>query len=340
MQSAKATALKGTAKIPGDKSISHRSLMLASQALGTTTVEGLLEGEDVIATADALRALGVSIHQGELHWAIKGVGVGGLSESADVLNMGNSGTSTRLLMGLLTPYPFISFFTGDASLRSRPMQRVITPLEKIGAKISGRSNGRLPLMLQGTAAPMPIEYTLPVASAQVKSAVILAGLNTPGITTVIEKEPTRDHTERMLRFFGWKVDVAQQAKGSVISVQGQQEVAPQDRTFAVPADPSSAAFLAVAALIVPGSELLLPNVCLNDRRTGLFTTLKEMGADISFINTREVAGEDVADIKVKYSQLKGITVPAERAPSMIDEYPILSVAAAFAKGTTKMLGLA
>ncbi len=339
-ESSKILKISGICTVPGDKSISHRSLMLSSQVVGITTIKGLLEGEDVIRTADALRAMGVSIKaHTDGTWKVEGVGVGGLRESSDVMDMGNSGTSTRLLMGLITPYPFTSFLTGDASLRKRPMKRVITPLEMMGARITSRGSGSLPLALQGTEAPLPISYTLPVASAQVKSAIILAGLNTPGITTVIEKEATRDHTERMLRYFGWQIKTEKTNEGHVISIAGQQEPPRKDRMLDVPADPSSAAFLIVAALIVPNSDITISNVCLNPLRTGLFTTLEEMGADLTYLNSREVGGEDVADIQVKYSSLKGITVPASRAPSMIDEYPVLSIAASFASGTTRMEGL-
>jgi 3-phosphoshikimate 1-carboxyvinyltransferase len=314
--------------------------MLSSQFLGKTTIKGLLEGEDVIRTADALRAMGVPIAiNGSGEWIVNGVGVGGLNESADVMDMGNSGTSTRLLMGLVTPYPFTSFFTGDASLRKRPMRRVIQPLEMFGARVITRGEGRLPLALQGTADPVCIAYTLPVASAQVKSAIILAAMNTRGTTSVIEKEATRDHTERMLRYFGWKITSEKTAEGILIRTHGQQRLDQQDRTLTVSSDPSSAAFLIVAALITPDSDITLPNVCMNPLRTGLFTTLKEMGASLNFLNEREVAGEPVADIQVKYSTLKGVDIPAHRAPSMIDEYPILSIAAAFAKGKTHMRGL-
>lgn len=335
-----AKGLRGQCTVAGDKSISHRALMLGSQVLGTTKIYGLLEGEDVLSTAAALRSLGVKIEKNAEFWSVTGVGVGGLSESTEVLDMGNSGTSTRLLMGLVTPYNFTSFFTGDASLRGRPMARVITPLEQIGAKIHARSGGKLPLALVGTQNPLPISYRLPVASAQVKSAVLLAGLNTAGITTVIEKEPTRDHTENMLEFFGFSLKRQGLDDGSIaISVSGQPQQKLQNYEIEVPADPSSAAFLVVAALICPDSELTIKNVCVNPLRIGLFTTLKEMGADINFTNQRKVAGEPVADLLVKTSKLRGVTVPADRAPSMIDEYPILSVAAAFAEGESVMRGL-
>jgi len=341
MRSSSVSGLKGDVAVPGDKSISHRALMLSSQALGTTTISGLLEGDDVLNTAKALGLLGVRIERNADHnWTVYGVGVGGLSESANVLDMGNSGTSTRLLMGLLTPYPFTSFFTGDESLRSRPMARVAKPLEQMGATIVARSGNKLPLALTGSNDCIPIEYKLPVASAQVKSAILLAGLNTPGITTVIEPEPTRDHTENMLRYLGFDIETKLLAGGATsIALPGQQMVPPKDRFLTVPGDPSSAAFLMVAALICPHSSLTIRNVCVNPLRAGIVTTLIEMGAQIELLNEREIAGEKVADIHVVSSSLKGVTVPARRAPSMIDEYPILAVAAAFAEGTTIMHGL-
>ncbi len=331
-----ASGLQGEATAPGDKSISHRALILSSQALGTTHITGLLEGEDVLCTAKALQSLGVNIEKNATAWIVKGVGVGGLHESKDVLDMGNAGTGARLMMGLLTPYPFSTIFTGDESLRSRPMGRVIEPLTEMGARIAAHSGGKLPLVLSGTADTLPITYHLPVASAQVKSAILLAGINTRGTTTVVEKEPTRDHTENMLKYFGFKVKVA---KNNTISITGQQRQSYADREITVPGDPSSAAFLVVAALICPDSKLLIKNVCINPLRTGLFTALKEMGAKIEFKKTRDVAGEKVADIAVASSSLKAVTVPAGRAPSMIDEYPILAVAAAFAQGETVMHGL-
>ena len=315
--------------------------MLASQAIGTTTIEGLLEGEDVIATANALRKCRVSIERDNTGtWTVTGVGIGGLSEPDDVLDMGNAGTAARLMMGLLAPYPFHVQFTGDASLRKRPMQRVITPLEQVGAQFWTREGGRLPLAMRGAAMPLPISYTLPVASAQVKSASMLAGLNTPGATTVIEAEATRDHTERMLRFFGVEVDVKRDSNGATaITVHGQPSQSFKNRQFQVPADPSSAAFPLVAALLVPNSSVTITNVCLNPARVGLIDTLKEMGADITISNAREVAGEPVGDITAKSSNLHSVTVPAGRAPSMIDEYPILAVAAACAQGKTIMRGV-
>ena len=333
-----ASALKGRVRVPGDKSISHRSLMLGCLAVGETRVEGLLEGEDVLATAAAMRAFGARVEQtGKGAWTIHGVGVGGLLEPEDVLDMGNSGTSTRLIMGLVASHPITAVFTGDASLRRRPMQRVIDPLSQMGAAFVSRSGGRLPLTMTGRTPAVPITYTLPVASAQVKSAILLAGLNTPGITTVIEKEPTRDHSERMLRGFGADLWVEETPQGRAIHVRGEAELRPTN--IVVPGDPSSAAFPVVAAAILPGSDVLVENVGLNPTRAGLFTVLKEMGADLTFENEREVGGEPVADIRVRGSVLKGIEVPPEIAPSMIDEYPILAVAAAFAEGTTVMRGI-
>lgn len=341
LQSMQCVGVKGDVLVPGDKSISHRALMLSSQVLGSTRVHGLLEGEDVLNTARALRALGVTIERitdGE--WRVQGVGVGGLHEASQMLDMGNAGTGTRLLMGLLTPYPFTSFFTGDASLCSRPMARVMLPLEQMGACFASRTGGRLPLALLGTTAPLPINYRLPVASAQVKSAILLAGLNTPGITTVVEPIATRDHTENMLGYFGFVLSRRKAEDGAIeISVRGQQEVPYADREFSVPADPSSAAFVAVAALITKNSNVTLKNVCMNPLRTGLFATLEEMGASIEILNRRSVAGEDVADMRVRSSKLKAVNVSASRAPSMIDEYPILAVAAAFAEGESVMEGL-
>ncbi len=329
--------LRGVMKVAGDKSISHRALILSSQALGTTIISGLLEGEDVMSTAAALRAMGVIITKlADGRWQVQGVGIGGMKASKSVLDMGNSGTSTRLLMGLITPYPFSTNFTGDHSLRTRPMARALTPLSLMGASYDGE---KLPLTLTGTASPKAIEYILPVASAQVKSAILLAALNTQGTTTVIEPHATRDHTENMLAFFDIPIDCKPSEKGMVITLNGKPKQVAKDREITVPTDPSSAAFAVVAALITPNSHLTLRHVCMNPLRTGLFTTLLEMGADISIINPHKIGGEDVADLVVKASALKGVVVPAERAPSMIDEYPILSVAAAFAEGETTMLGL-
>ncbi|WP_341704294.1 3-phosphoshikimate 1-carboxyvinyltransferase [Ferrovibrio sp.] len=332
-------ALSGHAAVPGDKSISHRALIFGALSVGETRVTGLLEGEDVLRTAAAMRAMGAEVERlgpntaGGGEWRVWGVGIGGLSEPADVLDMGNAGTGARLVMGLVASHDFTAVFTGDASLRRRPMGRVTEPLSRIGAVFTGRRGGRLPLVVTGTAHPLPIEYELPVASAQVKSAVLLAGLNTPGITTVIEPEPTRDHTENLLRHFGASVAVeTTKTGGRIIRLIGQPEF--RAAAIDVPGDPSSAAFPLVAALLVPGSEITIANVGLNPLRTGLFMTLQEMGADITYTNRREAGGEPVADIVARHSALKGVTVPPERAPSMIDEYPILFAAAACAAGET------
>lgn len=331
--------LCGTALVPGDKSISHRALMLSALAVGESRVEGLLEGEDVLATAAAMRAMGAAIERGsDGVWHIHGVGVGGLLQPETALDMGNSGTSTRLLMGLVASHPITATFIGDASLSKRPMNRVIEPLSLMGADFSASPGGRLPLMLRGLCPAVPIEYRLPVASAQVKSAVLLAGLNTPGITRVIEPVPTRDHSERMLAGFGAELAVEIGADGArVISIRGEGELKPQH--IIVPGDPSSAAFPVVAALLVPGSEVTVANVGLNPTRAGLFEILRAMGADLNLANERVVGGEPVADIVVRHSALTGIEVPPDIAPSMIDEFPILFVAAALAKGRTVARGL-
>ncbi len=335
----KSEALSGQARVPGDKSISHRALMLGGLAIGRTRISGLLEGEDVHATAAALRALGVPVvREAEGEWTVSGVGVGGLAEPEQVLDMGNSGTAARLLLGLLGTHDMTAFMTGDASLVKRPMARVTGPLSRMGAEFVTRG-GRLPLAVRGAASPVPIVHRTEVASAQVKSAILLAGLNAPGQTTVIESGPTRDHTERMLRHFGATVSVDTSEEGTTaITVRGQPELAAAP--IIVPGDPSSAAFPAVAALIVPGSEIRLVNVGMNPLRAGLYETLIEMGADIAIAGAGEAAGEPVADFTVRASPLKGITVPPERAPRMIDEYPVLAMAAACAEGTTRMLGLA
>jgi 3-phosphoshikimate 1-carboxyvinyltransferase len=331
--------LAGRARAPGDKSVSHRALMFGALALGETAITGLLTGEDVLSTAAALRALGAQISHDNGVWRVRGFGVGGGQEPDDVLDLGNSGTSARLLSGILASHPFTSFMTGDGSLRRRPMQRVIAPLKRMGARFEAREGGRMPLAIMGTDEMVPIEYRLPVASAQVKSCILLAGLNTAGETTVIEPQATRDHTERMLRHFGAEVRVeAAEGGGKRITVAGWPELKARD--IDVPGDPSSAAFAVVAACIRPGSEVVVENVGVNPLRAGLYTTLKEMGADIAFENQREVGGEPVADLRVKGGGLKGIEVPPERAPTMIDEYPVLAVAAACAQGTTRMLGLA
>jgi 3-phosphoshikimate 1-carboxyvinyltransferase len=329
--------LAGRLRVPGDKSISHRALMLSALAVGESRIEGLLEGEDVLATAAAMRAMGADIARtGDGSWRVHGVGVGGLLQPQTALEMGNSGTSTRLLMGLVTSHAVIATFTGDASLSKRPMNRVIEPLSTMGADVTASPGGRLPLMVRGLVPAVPITYTLPVASAQVKSAVLLAGLNTPGITRVIEPVPTRDHSERMLAGFGADLTVEQDGAARVISIRGEAELRPQAIT--VPGDPSSAAFWMVAASIVPGSDVVIENVGMNPTRTGLVTALKMMGADITELDTRTVGGEPVADLRVRHAPLSAIEVPRELAPSMIDEYPVLFVAAAFASGTTVARG--
>jgi len=335
----KARALKGIAKIPGDKSISHRSLMFGGIAIGETIIHGLLEGEDCIHTADAMRAMGADIQNKNGIWHCHGVGIGGLQEPKTTLEMGNSGTSTRLLMGLVGGHNITVTFSGDASLSSRPMGRVIKPVEMMGAQVMSREGGRLPLTIMGPQDTLNINYELPVASAQVKSCVMLAGLSALGTTSVIEKTPTRDHTENMLRAFDVPVEVEDLADGGQkISVTGGQDL--KGTTIHVPSDPSSAAFPTVAALIIEGSEIKMDNVLMNDRRNGIYTTLIEMGADIEFKNERIESGEQVADLIVRgTNRLKGIDVPAARVPSMIDEFPILAVAASCAEGATTMTGL-
>ena len=337
LRSAPSRALSGSVAIPGDKSVSHRALIFGALAVGTTRIAGLLEGEDVLNTARALHRLGVPIERAGAAWEVHGVGIGGLAEPDGVLDLGNSGTGARLLMGVAATHPFTSFFTGDESLCRRPMARVTEPLSRMGARFVGRDGSRLPLAVIGARDALPIEYRLPVPSAQVKSAVLLAGLNAPGETSVIEPEPTRDHTENMLRHFGARIAVDDGKVGRRITVVGQPELTASDLT--VPGDPSSAAFPLVAALLVPGSALTITGVGLNKLRTGLFETLIEMGADIKYENRRTEGGEPIADLAVRTSALRGVTVPAERAPSMIDEYPILGVAAAFARGRTTMHGL-
>nr|WP_315383701.1 3-phosphoshikimate 1-carboxyvinyltransferase [uncultured Sphingomonas sp.] len=330
-------SLRGTVTVPGDKSISHRAIMFSALAVGESRIEGLLEGEDVLATAAAMRAMGAQVERGEDGtWRVHGVGVGGLQQPAQALDMGNSGTSTRLLMGLVASHGITATFTGDASLSGRPMGRVIEPLSQMGAEITASPGGRLPLMLRGLCPAVPIEYTLPVASAQVKSAVLLAGLNTPGITRVIEPVPTRDHSERMLRGFGAELTVEDSPEGKIISITGEAELKPQH--IVVPGDPSSAGFWMVAASVVPGSEITIANVCMNPTRTGLITALRLMGADIAETNARTVGGEPVADLVVRHAPLKAIDVPADLAPSMIDEYPVLFVAASLAEGRTVARG--
>lgn len=329
--------LRGDVRVPGDKSISHRALMFAGLAVGESRIEGLLEGEDVLATAAALRAMGCDIARtGDGAWTVNGVGVGGLLQPATALEMGNSGTSTRLLMGLVASHPITATFTGDASLSARPMARVIAPLALMGADITVSPGGRLPLMVRGLCPAVPIAYTLPVASAQVKSAILLAGLNTPGITRVVEPVATRDHSERMLRGFGANLTVEESPRGRVIAITGEAELTPQH--IVIPGDPSSAAFWLVAASIVPGSDVVVRGVGLNPTRTGLLTVLRSMGADIVEHDPRSVGGEPVADLRVRHAALRAVEVPPELAPSMIDEYPALFVAAAFAQGRTVARG--
>jgi 3-phosphoshikimate 1-carboxyvinyltransferase len=338
MTARKSGPLAGRAEVPGDKSISHRALIFGAMAVGETRITGLLEGQDVLDTAKAMRAFGADVMQhGPGAWSVHGVGVGGFQEPADVIDCGNSGTGVRLIMGTMATTPITATFTGDASLRKRPMGRVTDPLSLFGSRAYGRKGGRLPMTVVGAANPVPVRYALPVASAQVKSAVLLAGLNAPGQTVVIEKEPTRDHSERMLVGFGAQLSVEDTAEGRVITLTGQPELRPQ--TVAVPRDPSSAAFPVCAALIVQGSDIFVPGVSQNLTRNGLYLTLVEMGADIEFQNPREEGGEPVADLRVRFSDLTGVEVPPERAPSMIDEYPILSVVAACANGTTVMRGV-
>ncbi|BEV45568.1 3-phosphoshikimate 1-carboxyvinyltransferase [Afipia carboxidovorans] len=324
--------------MPGDKSISHRALILGALAVGETKITGLLEGEDVLNTAKAMAALGAKVERvGEGAWRVHGVGVGGFRAPDAPLDFGNSGTGCRLAMGAVAGSPIAAAFDGDASLRSRPMRRILDPLELMGAKVSGGDGARLPLTLEGARDPIPMVYRTPVASAQIKSAVLLAGLSAPGETTVIEAEASRDHTERMLAQFG--ADIVTEPEGTHgrrITLTGQPELHGAD--VVVPADPSSAAFPIVAALIVPGSDLTLTDVMTNPLRTGLFTTLREMGASIEESDVRD-AGEPMANLRVRASKLRGVTVPPERAPAMIDEYLVLAVAAAFAEGTTRMLGL-
>ena len=338
MTARKSGPLSGRAEVPGDKSISHRALIFGAMAVGETRITGLLEGQDVLDTAKAMRAFGAEVtRHGEGAWSVHGVGVGGFSEPADVIDCGNSGTGVRLIMGCMATTAMTATFTGDASLRKRPMGRVTDPLSLFGARAYGRNGGRLPMTMVGAASPVPVRYATPVASAQVKSAVLLAGLNAPGETVVIEREATRDHSERMLTGFGARLHVEKTRDGTVITLTGQPELRPQ--TVAVPRDPSSAAFPVCAALIVEGSAIFVPGVSQNLTRNGLYLTLIEMGADIVFENPREEGGEPVADLRVRFGPMTGIAVPPERAPSMIDEYPILSVVAAFAEGKTVMRGV-
>lgn len=340
MSARRSGPLAGRVRVPGDKSISHRALLFGLLAIGETHVTGLLEGEDVLRTADAVRAFGGSAERlGEGEWRVVGVGVGGLVEPEGVLDFGNAGTGSRLTMGVVGGHPITATFDGDASLRKRPMRRILDPLVRMGAEVvSEAEGGRCPLTIRGPREALPIIYETPVPSAQIKSAVLLAGLNAPGKTTVIEQEASRDHTERMLRHFGAEVVVEPHGQhGRRITLTGQPELRGQPIT--VPADPSSAAFPLVAALLVPGSDIVLEHVMMNPLRTGLLTTLREMGAGIEELNRREEGGEDIADLRVRAGALRGVEVPPERAPSMIDEYPVLAVAAAFAAGETRMRGL-
>jgi 3-phosphoshikimate 1-carboxyvinyltransferase len=331
--------LHGRARVPGDKSISHRALMLGALAVGETTISGLLEAEDVINTARAMAALGAEVERWrDGTWHVRGVGIGGFRSPDNPVDFGNSGTGARLTAGLIATTPLVARLTGDASLRKRPMGRIIAPLERMGARFDSAEGGRLPLTLTGARDPVPIVYELPVASAQVKSAVLLAALNTPGTTTVIEPVATRDHTERMLRGFGAALDIAEAADGRRrITVAGERELAAT--ALAVPGDPSSAAFPLVAALITRDSDLVLDGILLNPTRTGLIETLRLMGADLSIDNQRQSGGELLGDIRVRSSTLHAVQVPASRAPSMIDEFPVLAIAASFAEGTTRMEGL-
>jgi len=335
----KSPALSGKVRMPGDKSISHRSFMFGGLASGETRITGLLEGEDVLRTGEAMKAMGAHIEKRGGEWIIQGTGNGCLLEPAAPLDFGNAGTGSRLTMGLVGTYDMETTFIGDASLSGRPMGRVLDPLREMGVQVLKTSPGdRMPITLRGPKQAAPISYRVPMASAQVKSAVLLAGLNTPGVTTVIEPVMTRDHTEKMLKGFGANLEVETDRDGvRHIRIEGQGRLSGQ--TIAVPGDPSSAGFPLVAALIVPGSDIIIENVLMNPTRTGLITTLLEMGASIELLNPRNAGGEDVADLRVRSSDLKGVTVPAERAPSMIDEYPVLAVAASFAEGETLMQGL-
>jgi 3-phosphoshikimate 1-carboxyvinyltransferase len=331
--------LQGRLRVPGDKSISHRALILGALTVGETRISGLLEGDDVLNTGKAVAALGATVdRRGVGEWRVRGVGVGGFAAPARELDFGNSGTGCRLMLGAVAGCPITATFDGDASLRRRPMRRVLEPLERIGARALVATDGRLPLTLAGACEPIPIVFEPPVPSAQLKSAVLLAGLSAPGETVVVEAEATRDHTEKMLTHFGADLRVKPLGDlGRHITLVGQPELSPQP--IMVPADPSSAAFPLVAALVTPGSDVMLDGIMLNPLRTGLLTTLGEMGADISQLETRQESGEEVADLRVRASALHGIEVPAYRAPAMIDEYPILAAAASFAEGTTRMRGL-
>ena len=333
-------SLNGRLRVPGDKSISHRALILGLLAIGETRIVGLLEGDDVLRTAEACRALGAGVvREAPGAWRVRGAGIGGLIEPNGVLDFGNAGTGSRLMMGVAGSHPITTTFDGDASLRKRPMRRILDPLERMGVSVVAEAEGgRVPLTLRGPRETIPIVYETPAASAQIKSAVLFAGLNSPGLTTVVEREATRDHTERMLRHFGADVTVTPEGKyGRRIALRGQPEL--RGAPILVPSDPSSAAFPMVAALIVPGSDIVIEGVMMNPLRTGLITTLLEMGAGIERVNERDQGGEMVADLRVRASRLTGVEVPPERVPAMVDEYPVLAVAAAFADGVTRMRGL-
>ena len=338
--SGRGSPLAGRVRVPGDKSISHRALIVGLLSIGETAIRGLLEGEDVLRTAAAVEALGARVHRdGEGAWRVVGVGIGGLGEPAGSLDFGNAGTGSRLMMGVAGSHPITTVFDGDASLRGRPMRRILDPLVRMGTTvISEAAGGRLPVTLKGPRETIPIVYETPAPSAQIKSAVLLAGLNSPGRTTVVEREATRDHTERMLAHAGANVRREPEGSGQRISIDGQPEL--RGGEIVVPADPSSAAFPLVAALLVPRSRIVIEGVMTNPLRTGLVATLIEMGAGITLTNRRDLGGEEVADLTVEAGPLRGVDVPAGRAPAMIDEYPILAVAAAFASGVTRMRGLA
>lgn len=335
----KGAPLRGRVRVPGDKSISHRAMIFGLLSVGETRVTGLLEGDDVLRTAAACRALGAEIERtGEGAWRIRGVGIGGLANPAGILDFGNAGTGSRLMMGVVGGHGITATFDGDASLRKRPMRRILDPLTQMGAEVvSEMAGGRCPIVLRGSADPLPITYETPVASAQIKSAILLAGLNAAGTTTVIESEASRDHTEKMLAYFGAQVVVTPQGEGRRIALTGRPELRPAP--VVVPSDPSSAAFPLVAALVTPGSDVVIEGVMLNPLRTGLITTLLAMGASIDLLDRRIEGGEEVGDLHVRHSALRGVDVPPGRAPSMIDEYPILAVAASFAEGETRMNGL-
>ncbi len=325
--------LRGTVRVPGDKSISHRALICAAMAVGRSRIEGLSEGGDVRSTAAALEAMGARIGRDGPAWTVDGVGTGGLLQPEAALDMGNSGTSARLLMGLVASHPIAAGFTGDSSLSRRPMERVAQPLRRLGAQVGAAPGGRLPLTVRGLCPAVPLSHRMALPSAQVKSAILLAGLNVPGITRIVEPVPTRDHSERMLKLFGADLTV----EGGEIALRGEARLGP--RSLAVPGDPSAAAFLAVAALIVPGSDLRLQGIGMNPGRIGLFELLREMGGDLEVSNPRECGGEPVADLAVRHSPLTGLEVPPAMAPRMIDEFPSLFVAAALAGGTTRTSGL-